>query len=227
MSNDDEAHDRIDWSEVVRTTSLVVVVLVMVWLAFNFRLPPLDELQADMAGFGWWGWLAFVCLYAVVAVTPIPVSVMALLGGVLFGLVEGTILSILGAALGCWAAYWIARGLGHSVVMRLLGKHAETVRDRLEDGGFLAVCLLRLTPGIPYWPVNYGAGAFRVSNREYLLATVLCAAPGQLSLVAIGAFVSDPTRLNGVVVVTSWIVVLILTVVVFRRLRAARRTRTG
>lgn len=66
-----------------------------------------------------------------------------------------------------------------------------------------------------------------MSNREYLLATVLCAAPGQLSLVAIGAFVSDPTRLNGVVVVTSWIVVLILTVVVFRRLRAARRTRTG
>lgn len=221
--DESEPRSGIDWGDLVRNVSLVAVVLIMVWLAFNFRLPSLDTLQAQISGLGWWGWLAFIGLYAVVAVTPIPVSVMALLGGVLFGIGEGTLLSIIGATIGCWVAYWIARGLGHSVVMRLLGQHAETVRSRLENGGFLAVSLLRLTPGIPYWPVNYGAGAFRVANREYLLATVLCAAPGQLSLVAVGAFVSDPTWFNGVVVVASWIGVLILTVIVFRRLRSQRR----
>lgn len=221
MSEDER--EGIDWSDLIRNASLVVVVLLMVWLAFNIRLPSVDALQSTINSYGWWGWLAFIGLYAVVAVTPIPVSVMALLGGVLFGIWEGTVLSIIGATIGCWIAYWIARGLGHSVVMRLLGKHADTVRDRLETGGFLAVSLLRLTPGIPYWPVNYGAGAFRVTNREFLLATVLCAAPGQLSLVAVGAFVSEPTWFNGVVVVASWIGVLILTGIVFRRLRALRR----
>nr|WP_193107221.1 TVP38/TMEM64 family protein [Brachybacterium sp. FME24] len=194
----------------------------MVWLAFNVRLPSLDSLRGSIDDLGPWGPLAFIVLYALVALTPIPVTIMAVLGGLLFGLPAGTVLSMIGVVIGCWGGYWIARGLGRETVMRALGSHAEMVEDRLENGGFYAVCTLRLMPGIPYWPVNYGSGALGISSRDFLIATAASALPGQISLIAIGAFIGAPTVLSGVAVAISWIVVLALTLLSYRRWRATR-----
>jgi uncharacterized membrane protein YdjX (TVP38/TMEM64 family) len=193
----------------------------MVWLAFTVDLPSLPELRARIESLGHWAPLAFVVLYAVVALTPIPVTIMAVAAGLLFGLPLGTALSMIGVVAGC-CAYWGARGLGRTTVMRLLGTHAALVEERLENGGFYAVCTLRLMPGIPYWPVNYGAGALGVDAREFTLATALSALPGQLSLIAIGAFLAAPGIGAGAAVAVSWLLVIVLTVLSWRRWRATR-----
>src|SRR5699024_8126303 len=88
--------DDFDWAGLVRNTALVLVLLLMLWLAFNVRLPSLDELHDVIASWGWAAWLVFIGVYAVVALTPIPVTVMAVTGGLLFGLLEGTLLSVIG-----------------------------------------------------------------------------------------------------------------------------------
>ena len=194
----------------------------MLWLALNVRLPELETLQADIAGMGVWGLFAFVALYALVALTPIPVTIMAVTGGLVFGLPVGTVLSLVGVVIGCWGAYWLARGLGRETVLRLLGGHAQLVEERLEGGGFFAVCTLRLLPGVPYWPVNYGSGALGIRSHDFLVATALSSLPGQLSLVAIGAFIADPSVLHGAAVGISWVAVIALTILSFRRWRSPR-----
>ena len=123
----------------------------------------------------------------------------------IFGLPVGTVLSMIGVVIGCFGGYGIARGLGRETVMRLLGSHAGVIEERLEDGGFYAVCTLRLMPGIPYWPVNYGSGALGVTSRDFLVATALSALPGQVSLIAIGALIADPSLVSGLVVAISWL----------------------
>src|SRR5699024_5997931 len=100
--------------------------------------------------------------------------------------------------------------------------HAEVIEERLHDGGFYAVCTLRLMRGISYWPVNYGSGSLRVSSRGFLIATVASTLPGRGSLIAIGAFITDPSALSGAAVVISWVVVIALTLVAYRRWRATR-----
>ena len=212
----------VPWGSVLRNVLLVLVLLTMVWLALNVRLPSLEALQARIAELGLWGPFAFIALYAVVAVTPIPVTIMAVAAGMIFGLPVGTVLSMAGVVLGCFGGYGLARALGRDTVMRMLGSHAEVIEERLHDGGFYAVCTLRLMPGIPYWPVNYGSGALGVSSREFLIATVVSALPGQVSLIAIGAFIADPSVLSGAAVVISWVVVIALTLVAYRRWRATR-----
>ena len=214
----------VPWGSVLRNVTLVLAVLVMVWLALNVRLPSVDELRADIAELGAWGPLAFIALYAAVALTPIPVTIMAVAGGMLFGVPGGTVLSMIGVTLGCWGGYWVARGLGRDTVMRALGSHAELVEDRLENGGFYAVCTLRLMPGIPYWPVNYGSGALGISSRDFLIATALSALPGQISLIAVGAFLVEPGIASGAVVAISWTIVIALTLLSYRRWRATRST---
>lgn len=213
---------RIPWGTVLRNVALVAVVLAMIWLALNVHLPSVGGIRAEIDEAGPWAPVAFVLLYAAVAATPIPVTIMAVAGGMIFGLPLGTVLSLIGVVIGCLGGYGVARLLGQETVMRLLGSHAQVVEDHLVGGGSYAVCTLRLVPGIPYWPVNYGSGALGIPARDFLVATVLASLPGQLSLVAVGAFLAEPSILHGVALGAAWVLVIVLTVLAFRRWRATR-----
>ena len=209
---------------ILRTAALVLVVAAFVWLALTVRLPGVDELRARLDGFGWWSWLAFTGLYAAVALTPIPVTIMALTAGVLFGAIEGTVLSVAGALLGSLGAYGLARAVGREVVVRRLGPHAETLAGRLEDTGFLALVALRVAPGLPYWPVNYGAGAFAVPLTVFAGSTAVGVVPGQLSLVAMGACAVRPGVVNGALLAVGWLAVGGLTLWAVHHWRRAARS---
>lgn len=214
--------DGFHWHSLIRNSLLILVLLILLWLAFNVRLPSSDALHEMIASWGWAAWIVFIGTYALVALTPIPVTVMAVTAGLLFGFSMGTLLSVIGVLIGCWGAYWIARGLGREVTAKILGSHHRTVERHLDQAGFQAVVVLRLLPGFPYWPVNYGSGAFGVSQRDFLLASVLSVIPGQISLVAIGSFISTPNVLNGVIVGIAWVAVLVLTIWAYRRWKTAR-----
>ncbi len=221
QEHDDAGETESPWVAWLRNAALVAVVLGMLWLLFNVELPPADELQAAIEDFGWAAWPAFVGLYAIVALTPIPVTVMAVTGGFVFGTVIGSGLSVIGAFLGAWGAYWLARGLGKKTVLRLLGRYRSRVEEHLRHEGFEAVCALRLMPGVPYWPVNYGAGALGVRTRVYAPASLLSIIPGQVSLVAIGNFIAEPNAMAGAQVLIAWGVVVLLTILAYRRWRVA------
>lgn len=213
-----EEHRRgsLPWGSLLRNGLLVVVLLIMLWLGFNVRLPSVGELQAEIEELGWVGVVAFLALYAAVAMTPIPVTIMAVTGGLLFGVIIGSVLSVAGVLVGCWGAYWLARGLGRRTVLKLLGGHARKVETNLQGAGFQSVCMLRLMPGFPYWPVNYGSGAFGIGQRTFLTASLVSTVPGQVSLVAVGAFIAHPGVLSGIIVACAWAVVLIMTVWAYR-----------
>ncbi len=207
------------WGNYLRNGLLIIVFLLMLWLVLNVHMPSIQQIRESVDVTSWTAILGFIGLYALVAITPIPVTIMAIAFGLLFGVFEGTAFALVGVMLGSWAAYWLARLLGQVTVRRLMGRHAPTVEEKLESRGFLAVYLLRVMPGVPYWPVNYGSGAFGVSQRVYLIASALSVIPGQLSLVAIGAFIAVPSFFHGAVVVCAWIVVATLTIWAYLRWR--------
>ena len=80
--------DRFDWTPVVRNMVLIVVLFGLLWLLFNVELPSADRLRDIIDSWGWAAWLVFIGSYALVAMTPIPVTVMAVTAGLLFGLVR-------------------------------------------------------------------------------------------------------------------------------------------
>ncbi|MDO5618244.1 TVP38/TMEM64 family protein [Kocuria sp.] len=211
------------WDSLIRNGALLLVLLVMVWLVFNVDLPTAAQMEDRIDDFGWLAWLVFIGVYAVVALTPIPVTVMAVTGGLLFGVGLGSGLSVIGVLLGSWGGYWIARALGTDLVRKLLGSHGQRVESYLDGAGFEAVATLRLMPGIPYWPVNYGSGAFGIDQRTFLSASVVSVVPGQISLVALGAVVANPTWYNMTAVGVGWAAVITMTVVASRRWKRATR----
>ena len=211
MSSKKDFNDVFSPRSIVSLLTLVVFIGTLIWLSFNVNVPEPEVLREMIQGYGWAGWLIFIGITALIAITPIPVTIPALVAGSLYGVIAGSLFSFTGILIGSWIGYWLARLTGQDLTFKLLGRHGPAVKKYLSDAGFLAMCTARLMPGLPYWPVNYGAGALGVSQYSFLSATFIASLPGQISLVALGAFAVNQSLFNGIVLVTAWITVLVST----------------
>lgn len=216
MSPDKERTNMFSLRSVVSLIALVVVGATLLWIVFNLDLPEPAEMREIILGYGWAGWLVFIGITAAIAITPIPITVPALVAGSLYGLIGGTLFSFSGVMIGSWLGYWLARAVGQRITFQLLGRHASIVEKYLNNAGFWAMCTVRLMPGLPYWPVNYGAGALGVGQYAFVSATFLASIPGQVSLVALGAFATNPSIFHGAVLIIAWATLLTLTWVSYR-----------
>lgn len=157
---------------------LVVLGISLIWMSFHLNLPSPVEMRKIILSYGWAGWLVFIGITVAIAITPIPITMPALVAGSLYGLVEGTLLSFSGVMLGSWLGYWMARLVGQRITFQLLGRHSFIVQKYLSNAGFWAMCTVKLMPGLPYWPVNYGAGALGVRQYTFISATFFASIPG-------------------------------------------------
>ena len=92
--------------------------------------------------------------------------------------------------LGGWLAFRLARSLLRPFVERLLARRAGGRLDRLsaevERDGWRFVCLLRISPVMPFALTSYALGLSPISGRDYLLGT-LASLPSLAGYVAVGA----------------------------------------
>lgn len=220
--NPEEQSDGFSLRSTLSLLTTIGVIGLLIWLSFNVDIPEPDVLRDMIQGYGWTGWLVFIGITALIAITPIPVTIPALVAGSLYGVILGSLFSFTGVMIGSWLGYWLARLTGQDLTFKLLGRHGTTVKKYLSNAGFLAMCTARLMPGLPYWPVNYGAGALGVNQYAFVAATFVASIPGQISLVSLGAFLANQSLFNGVVLVSAWILVLVMTWISYRYWRNAR-----
>lgn len=220
--NPEEQSDGFSLRSTLSLLTTIGAIGLLIWLSFNVDIPEPDVLRDMIQGYGWAGWLVFIGITALIAITPIPVTIPALVAGSLYGVILGSLFSFTGVMIGSWLGYWLARLTGQDLTFKLLGRHGTTVKKYLSNAGFLAMCTARLMPGLPYWPVNYGAGALGVNQYAFVAATFVASIPGQISLVSLGAFLANQSLFNGVVLVSAWILVLVMTWISYRYWRNAR-----
>lgn len=229
-SEEEEQTSTFSLRSIISLIVLIVVGASLLWVSFNTDVPAPAEMRETILSYGWAGWLVFIGITAAIAVTPIPITVPALVAGSLYGVIGGTLFSFSGVMLGSWIGYWLARTVGQRITFQILGRYSSTVQKYLNNAGFWTMCTVRLMPGLPYWPINYGAGALGISQYSFVTATFLASIPGQVSLVSLGAFTVNPSVFNGMVLIISWIAVLALTWISYRYWRrtnsAMRNTET-
>jgi uncharacterized membrane protein YdjX (TVP38/TMEM64 family) len=175
-----------------RLIVLAAIILVAAVVAGLIGLPDPEQLAADVAAIGPAAPAGFVLLYAVVKLVPLPKNVLTVIAGLLFGLVGGTVLTLLGALLGAVAAFGLGRVLGREAVERITGRRAARLDDLLRRRGFLAVVRVRLVPVLPFTAINYAAGLTAVRNRDYLIGTALGIIPGTIAYASLGAYGTSP-----------------------------------
>jgi uncharacterized membrane protein YdjX (TVP38/TMEM64 family) len=157
-----------------------------VGLALNRDLLEPTAIEGVVRNLGLWGPVAHVALFALGTVLFVPGALFGLAGGVRFGPIWGTVLNLTGATLGATAAFLVARYMAANWVRRTAGPRLERIIKGVEEEGWRFVAFIRLVPLIPFNLLNYALGLTRIPLVEYVVASLVCMAPGTLAYTWLG-----------------------------------------
>ncbi|MGW4633216.1 TVP38/TMEM64 family protein [Nocardia sp. NPDC004415] len=137
----------------------------------------------------------FFLFYSLVAVAPVPRTVLTVTSGVLFGPVLGSLLALSATAVSATIALLGVRALGRDrVAAHLTHPAVRAIDARLARRGWLAVAALRMIALAPFSVVNYCCGLSSVRVLPYLLATVAGSAPGTIATVVLAGSLAGDTH---------------------------------
>ena len=156
-----------------------------------------QQLQKWISSTGSWAALAYIGLFVLLPAFFFPVAVLALAGGLLFGLWWGSVYTFLGAILNCTLMFLLARYAGRDKVEQLLHDRLspfwqEKLKGLEGRSGFLILVILRLIPAVPYNLINYAFGLTEMGLGAYLLFSAVGIIPGTLAFINIGDKALDP-----------------------------------
>ncbi|MCI0415018.1 VTT domain-containing protein [bacterium] len=124
---------------------------------------------------------------------PVPPTAYTVVGGAIFGVWLGTLLTVLGATINAVLTYYIAHVLGDGKFQDWLKerKSMSEVLEKIRKAGFKTIFLIRLSPvGPPYDLVSFAAGFARIPFGSYLLATIVGIIPATFLFCYLGERVS-------------------------------------
>lgn len=146
----------------------------------------LAALDAWVGSLGPWAPVGYVIIYALATVAFVPGLVFALAGGALFGPLWGSLWNLAGATLGATLAFLIARLIAGDWVARKSGGLLKRVIDGVDAEGWRFVAFVRLVPLFPFNLSNYALGLTRIPLHHYVIATLVCMAPGAVAYTWLG-----------------------------------------
>ena len=157
-----------------------------------------QQLQTVISGTGNWASLAYIGLFTLLPAFFFPVAVLALAGGLLFGLWWGSLYTFIGAMLNCTLMFLLARYVGRDNVEQLLHDRLspywqEKLKGLEGRSGFLILVILRLIPAVPYNLINYAFGLTGMGFTTYLIGSAIGIIPGTLAFINIGDKALDVT----------------------------------
>jgi uncharacterized membrane protein YdjX (TVP38/TMEM64 family)/rhodanese-related sulfurtransferase len=174
------------WRALPRLVLGLAVLAPAIWLATNRgRLDP-SLIEGSVRDFGAWAPLGHVILFALGTILFAPGALFGLAGGVLFGPVWGTVLNLTGAILGATAAFLIARYIAADWVRAKAGSRLERLIAGVEAEGWRFIAFVRLVPLFPFNLLNYALGLTRIPLISYILASLVCMAPGTVAYTWLG-----------------------------------------
>jgi uncharacterized membrane protein YdjX (TVP38/TMEM64 family) len=127
----------------------------------------------------------------------LPVTLVIVETGVLFGPWWGFLLAWCGAITSAIVFYVVGRLVGHQHVRRLPGCWLDRLGRWIARRGVMAVVVARVLPLAPFTIVNLVAGASRVPFRDYVIGTVLSMTPGIALMTAVGNQLGHTLRDGG------------------------------
>ncbi len=176
-----------------------------------------EEIQRAADGAGAWAPIAFVALAVALTLAFFPFPLVAAAAGVLFGTLEGTLLSIAGGTLGAMLAFLIARYAAHDAVQSLAGERLRRVQEAVARRGFVAVLYARIFPGVPRDVANYVFGVTHVGFAAFAAATLIGIAPRAFAYTALGGSLGNFDSTESIVAIATLVAMGVLGLVLVRR----------
>ena len=136
--------------------------------------------------------IAYVAFYVALVLFLIPGPFFATLaGGVLFGPIGGTFLTVLGATGGAVLVFIITKTVAGTFMEKWVGKRAQPLVAGFKRDELNYMFVLRLIPLFPFSFITVSAAIFGVTFRNFFLATVFGIVPSAYIITLAGASLAD------------------------------------
>jgi len=157
-----------------------------------------EALREFVYGFGVYGFLVFILIYAVGVALSVPGTLLTFVGAILYGTWMGSLVNLIAATLGASIAFFAAKYLGRDFCQKLLRGKFDEFQKKVEKNGFSVILLLRLVPLFPYIGINYASGLVKIKFKDYFLATLLGMIPGAFIYTYLFATVGEKVLTKGI-----------------------------
>ncbi|MGH7001989.1 MAG: VTT domain-containing protein, partial [Stellaceae bacterium] len=198
----------------------------IVWAISHRQGFDVTIIEAKIRDMGAWAPIAYAGLYVAATVLFFPGWILGLAGGALFGPILGAGCTLLGATFGATLAFLAARYVASDWVAARADGRLRQLITGVEEEGWRFVAFARLVPVFPFNLLNYALGLTRIRVREYVLASVICMAPGVIAYTYLG-YAGREAFAGGEGLVQKGLVALGLLALAAFAPRLARRLRAG
>jgi uncharacterized membrane protein YdjX (TVP38/TMEM64 family) len=140
----------------------------------------------------------FILTYIVACLTFFPGFILTMGGGILFGLVKGTLYVSIGATIGAACAFLLSRYVARQWVIQRFAANPKfrAIDDAVAKDGWKIVGLIRLSPVFPFIPMNFVFGLTSIPFWHFFFATWLAIIPMCTLFVYLGSLLGDIAALG-------------------------------
>ncbi len=177
---------------------LIIVLTIAFFLIYRTFLSNItaQSIRDWITGFGSMAPIAYIIVWVVLPVFFFPVPILALAGGISFGLWMGTAYTLIGAVINSSLMFLLAKVLAKDMVNKYLEeKMPQKWWDKFMKAegkeGFLIVFICRLIPAMPYNVINYASGLTNIPFSKYTIATIIGIFPGTVIFLNVGDKILD------------------------------------
>lgn len=138
------------------------------------------HLQDVIRQSGIFGYALYTLLFIVAALCLIPGSILVIVGGILFGPLAGTLISLFAATVASALSFLLARWLGRELLLKYVGHTAtfQAIEKGIAHSGTDFLILTRLVPLFPYNIQNYAYGLTAISFWSFTFISAITTLPG-------------------------------------------------
>ena len=200
----------------------LVLTVVLILLVFNSRylnIQPI-EIREWILSFGLLAPVLYIIIYTLRTLILFPSSILTIAGGLAFGALWGTVLTVIGATGAAALAFWVSRKLGKNIAAKRWKGKGEKIQEQLASNGFFYVLVLRFIPIFNFDMISYLAGVSRVKFQPFILATALGIIPGSFAYVFLGSSLAAPNLETLLLAGAIFIVISALPFIFSRKVRS-------
>ena len=169
----------------VGMVGLIGLGLLAAWISPERVIGIAEKLMRIIRGLGARGAVIFAIVQVLVAVSGVlPASLLGVAAGAIYGLVPGFLLAAASTLAGALFSFFLSRSLFRASVERLAARRPRlrNLDARIARDGWKLVCLLRVSPIMPFSATSLALGLSAVGLLDYALGSLA-------SLPALGGYV--------------------------------------
>jgi uncharacterized membrane protein YdjX (TVP38/TMEM64 family) len=158
------------------------------WISPDRVIGSAEQLIDVVRGLGVRGAVVFAIMQVLVAASGIlPASLLGVAAGAIYGLTLGFLLAAVSTLVGALLSFFLGRSLFRATVERLAARRPRlrNLDARIAREGWKLVCLLRVSPIMPFSATSLALGLSAVGLLDYVIGT-LASLPALCAYVFIG-----------------------------------------